>query len=107
MDERQQRQVIDQLISQVAELSATMRAGFMAELQRHDYFRMEMKQRHEENQERLERIEEKQDKTNGNVTRHEAEIQGLSSLWRIVLVLIVTTATITAGIVVWMMQLAK
>lgn len=84
-----------------------MRSGFASEARRHDDFRYEMRQRHDENSERLERIEEKQDKTNGNVTRHDAEIQGLSSLWRIVLVLIVTTATITAGIVVWMMQLGK
>lgn len=107
MDERQQRQVIDQLISQVAELGATMRAGFASEARRHDDFRYEMRGRHEENAERLERIEVKQDQTNGNVTRHDAEIRGLNSLWRIVLVLIVTTATITAGIVTWMMQQAS
>ena len=99
--------MIDQLISQVAELGATMTAGFRSEARRHDDFRLEMSRRHDENSERLERIESKQDTTNGNVTRHEAEIKGLSSLWRIVLVLIVTTATITAGIVIWMMQLAS
>lgn len=97
----------DVVARRVAAMEATMMAGFKNEARRHDDFRAEMSGRHRENSERLERIEEKQDMTNGNVARHDVEIKNLAGLWRIVLVVIVTTASITAGAVIWLMQLAS
>lgn len=51
-------------------LKATVREGFANILRVSD-------ERHRENRERLVRIEDKQDKTNGNVTRHEEQITTL------------------------------
>lgn len=78
--------LMDELRQLYAALEATVKAGFASEAKRLDDFRTEMSIRHDENRERLERIEEKQDKTNGNVARHDAEIKNIAenvrSLWQ-------------------------
>jgi len=69
-------------------LKATVEFGFASSNQRIDDFREQhdaridqieqvQTERHAENRRHLERIEEKQDKTNGNVVRHDEQIKTL------------------------------
>ena len=82
--------LMDELRQLYAALEATVKAGFASEAKRLDDFKTDITSNllrmHGENSERLERIEEKQDKTNGNVARHDAEIKNIAenvrSLWQ-------------------------
>ena len=61
---------MDDMRAELASLRATMQAGFESNRRQSD-------ERHSENRERLQRIENKQDLTNGRVERHDSEIQSL------------------------------
>lgn len=74
--------------AQIAALKATVEAGFAAMTRRQDDFRAQhdarmdriervQADRHDENSGHLERIEAKQDQTNGKVIRHEGQIHTL------------------------------
>lgn len=74
--------------AQLAALKATVEAGFASLTRRQDDFRAQhdarmdriervQADRHDENREHLERIEGKQDQTNGQVTKHEGQIHTL------------------------------
>lgn len=90
-----------ELVRQLATLQETVRVGFASEARRMDDLaeHMEKRQdeRHAENADRLERIEAKQDITNGNVARHDAILKYLVPA-------IVAAVAITAAIVMWVLR---
>lgn len=75
-----------------------MAAGFRNEARRLDEFRCEMREKHEENSERLERIETKQDTTNGRVATHDALI-------KYVIPAVIGAVTVTAAVIIWILTI--
>lgn len=65
---------MEQIRIRLEQLAAQMASGFASDLRSITDLRQEHRDRHEENLQRLERIEEKQDRTNGSVIRHEERL---------------------------------
>jgi hypothetical protein len=66
-----------ELRQELAVIKNTVEQGFAAERRLFEAFRQEQTVRHDDNRDRLERIEEHAKHTNGRVTRHDEQIRTL------------------------------